>query len=113
MEWKIIDSLACPTTGTFFAAVSSPRNMKLILWYQSDFILRCGQSFSTSAIGIAINGRFRKMKILHVFPFDAELWAGLIKRTSCPGNITDFTPPCSNIITCLFKECPYACTAET
>ncbi|WAH52837.1 anti-adapter protein iraM [Pseudescherichia vulneris] len=107
MEWKIIDSLASPGTGTFFAAVSSPRNLKLILWYRSDFFLRSGHSISTSNIGFAINGRLRKIKILHAFPFSTELWTNFINTTNCPGNSPNFKGPCLNSASCRFKECPY------
>ncbi|WP_072015213.1 hypothetical protein [Pseudescherichia vulneris] len=107
MEWKIIDSLASPGTGTFFAAVSSPRNLKLILWYRSDFFLRSGHCISTSNIGFAINGRLRKINIIHAFPFNSELWTNFIKTTCCPGNSPDFKGPCLNTSSCQFKECPY------
>lgn len=107
MEWKIIDSLVSPTTGTFFAAASSTRNLKLILWYQSDFFLRSGHSLSTSSIGIVINGQFRKLYILHTFPFTTEAWNDLIQKTGCPGNAPNFNGPCLNITSCQFKQCPY------
>lgn len=113
MEWKIIDSLASPTTGTFFAAASSPRNLNLILWYHSDFFLRSGHSFSTSSIGVVINGQFRKLNILHTFPFTSEAWIDLIQKTGCPGNSPHFTGPCLNMVSCQFKQCPYGIKKHT
>ncbi|WP_312410314.1 anti-adapter protein iraM [Pseudescherichia sp.] len=107
MEWKIIDSLVSATTGTFFAAASSPRNINLILWYQSDFFLRSGHTLSTSSIGIVINGHFRKLNILHTFPFTTETWTNLIQKTGCPGNAPNFKGPCLNITSCQFNQCPY------
>ncbi len=107
MEWKIIDSLASPTTGTFFAATSSPRNVKLIIWYRSDFFLRSGHRISTNNIGLVVNGRLYKIDIIHAFPFSAELWANFIKTTNFPGNSPNFNGPCLNTTICQFKQCPY------
>ncbi len=113
MKWKIIDSLACPKTGTFFAAASSPRNMKLILWYQSDFFLRAGHSLSTSLSGMVINGRFCKMHIIHAFPFSCQLWTDLIQRTTCPANLPDFNDSCLISTSCKFRRCPYGIRTES
>lgn len=107
MEWKIIDSLASPITGTFFAAVSSPRNLKLILWYQSDFFLRSGHRLSTNNFGIAIDGRLKKINIIHTIPFRPQVWTDLIKKTGCPGNLPVFNGQCLNTKLCKFKQCPY------
>jgi len=107
MEWKIIDSLASPGTGTFFAAVCSPRNLKLIMWYRSDFFLRSGHCISTSNIGFVINDRLKEINIIHAFPFSTELWANFIKTTRCPGNSPNFKGSCLNSSSCQFKECPY------
>jgi len=107
MEWKIIDSLACPETGTLFAAATSPRNLKLILWYQSDLFLRSGHRLSTTISGMVINGRFNKMNIIHAFPFSSQLWTSLIHRTACPANLSDFNGLCLNMATCQFIRCPY------
>ena len=107
MKWKIIDSLASPATGTFFSAAASPRGIKLILWYQSDFFIRPGHTLSTGDIGTAINGRRKKIKIIHTLPFYPAVWTNLLKKTGCPGNSPDFKGPCINLPDCQFAQCPY------
>lgn len=107
MNWKIIDSLACPETGTAFAAVMSAKSLKLILWYRGDYFLRTGNTLTTAFSGVFIDGRRRNVEIMHASPYNTRLWSRLIKQTSCPGNTRTCHGFCPQEKKCLFTLCPY------
>jgi len=106
MEWKIIDSLACPSTGTAFSIATSSKDIKLILWYKDSYFLRPGNIISTQNPEMLINGKPRDLKIIHAFPYDSQLWTSILHKTDCPGNIKAFHQPCANKRGCLLNSAP-------
>ncbi|QFH71681.1 anti-adapter protein iraM [Enterobacter sp. E76] len=107
MEWVVEKQLVCPSTGTFFALVSSARNLKLILWYKGSYFIRTGNSLNTGYFGVNIKGRARNIEIIHAFPFNPVLWNTFKSTMSCPGNDALLSCECNLAESCLFKICPY------
>ena len=107
MDWTIIDSLANPDTGTYFALAQTSSNLKLILWCQGDYFLRENNVLSTGAAGLYVDGRLRNVAVMHAAPFNPQLWQAMVRNTQCPGNDKSCTTCCPEERTCLFTLCPY------
>lgn len=112
MEWFVKQALACPQTGTAFAAVSCMRNLNIILWYRGDYFLHKGNTISTTPVGITANDRKRDINIIHAFPFSPSLWASFSNNIQCPGNNDPFIDGCSKRPHCRFKNCPFGAMKE-
>ncbi|HFZ8995632.1 TPA: anti-adapter protein iraM [Citrobacter freundii] len=107
MDWKIIDSLADPNTGSYFSVVQGSKNLKLILWCRGDYFLRQNSKLSTGEQGLYVNDQLRNISVLHVLPYNVRLWQTLIKKTDCPGNTNKSLVCCPVNKKCLLKPCPY------
>lgn len=107
MNWKIIDSLASPDTGSFFSVAQTARNLKLILWCKGDYFLRQGSTLTTAAHNLLVDGRLQNIMIIHASPYNPQIWQNLVRKTHCPGNTKDVLTRCPEETTCLFKLCPY------
>ncbi|EPN9363791.1 anti-adapter protein iraM [Cronobacter muytjensii] len=107
MDWKIVDTLASPDTGTTFTLVETPYGLRYILWFKGDYFLRRGQILSTCNEGLRVDGRLRAISIIHAAPYSGRLWQNLAEKTNCPGNAGETTGACPGGKRCLFKLCPY------
>jgi len=43
MEWKIVEIVASPDTGTIFAKVETPYGLNYILWFKGDYYVSTGE----------------------------------------------------------------------
>lgn len=86
MEWEVCEYILSPATGTVFVAVESAKKLKMILWYQGDFIIGKGAILVPTTFGIAVNGTLRNITALRAFPWDETLWKSFRLRSDCPGN---------------------------
>ncbi|MCK1967978.1 anti-adapter protein iraM [Franconibacter sp. IITDAS19] len=111
MNWKIIDSLASPDTGSFFSIAQSSRNLKLILWCKGDYFLRQGNILTTAALGLLVDGRPRNISVIHASPYNPDIWQNLVHKTNCPGNTKAALTFCQKENGCLFALCPYGLKA--
>ncbi|EPH6762619.1 anti-adapter protein IraM [Cronobacter dublinensis] len=107
MDWKIVDTLASPDTGTTFTLVQTSYGLRYILWFKGDYFLRRGQVLATSPEGLLVDGRLREIAVIHAAPHSARLWQNLAEKTDCPGNAGATTTACPAGKRCLFKLCPY------
>lgn len=107
MDWKIVDTLASPDTGSFFSIAQTAKSLKLILWCKGDYFLQQGNTLTTAAQGLVVNGKTRNITVIHASPYNPQIWRNLLQKTGCPGNSKDATGPCSADKKCLFSLCPY------
>lgn len=111
MDWKIIDSLASPDTGSFFSIAQTSKNLKLILWCKGDYFLRQGNILTTAALGLLVDGRPRTISVIHASPYNPHIWQNLVNKTNCPGNTKAVLTACQKGSGCLFALCPYGLKA--
>ncbi len=107
MEWEVCEYILSPATGTVFAAVESAKKLKMILWYQGDFIIGKGAILVPTTFGIAVNGTLRNITALRAFPWDDTLWQSFRLRSDCPGNTLPNVIHCQQAGNCRFRRCPY------
>lgn len=107
MEWEVFECILSPATGTVFAAVESAKKLKMILWYQGDFITEKGTMIIPTSFGIAVNGTLRNITLLRAFPWNNALWHSFQLRSDCPRNTLPEVTRCLRTGNCRFRRCPY------
>ncbi|HCT3338861.1 TPA: anti-adapter protein IraM [Escherichia coli] len=104
MEWIVIDTVICPSSGITFSTVWC--KIKLILWYQSDIFLPPGSIFIPVSSGIILNNKRLPITIYNVTPFNKKLWHIIKNNKECPGKSVKTKSKCPNS-RCVLVVCPY------
>lgn len=108
MVWYVLDSIVSPDSDTAFSLVSSPYNLKFVLWYGSDGYLFPGDRLETSDNGLIVNGHNQPFTMLDVAVFRAVYWQKLHDyNKNCPGNRHQFEANCAYKHKCRIKKCPF------
>jgi anti-adapter protein IraM len=107
MEWKVVETIASPESGTIFCKVETQYGLNYILWLKGDYYVRTGEIITTSNQGILINDRRRRVWIAQAMPFTSIGWMGFIQKNACPGNRQEMDRPCTAEPPCQFKLCPF------
>lgn len=107
MDWKIVDSLASPDTGTIFTVAQTAKAFKYVLWFRGDYFLRQGQTITTRDSGLYVDGKPQELNVIHASPFNARMWQNLLAMTDCPGNKGEIHSECPRGKRCLFALCPW------
>lgn len=107
MNWNIQKFIACPDTGTMYSLAVSAKNLQMILWCKGDYFLRQGSVMDSTPFGMVVNGKVRKIQVLHAFPYSLSLWDYFKERTLCPGNEMPEIRRCPRQTVCAFELCPY------
>lgn len=68
MNWNIQKFIVCPDTGTMYSLAVSAKNLQMILWCKGDYFLRQGSVMDSTPFGMVVNGKVRKIQVLHAFP---------------------------------------------
>lgn len=109
MVWYVLDSIVSPDSDTVFSLVSSPYNLKFVLWYDAENYLFPGDKLETSDQGMIINGNIQPLTILDVAIFRALYWQKLYAYNQhCPGNQQQATTTCIYQHKCRIKKCPFS-----
>ena len=77
MVWYVLDSIVSPDSDTAFSLISSPCNLKFVLWYDTEHYLSPGDSLETSDNGLIVNGHVQPVYILDVSIFRSDYWKKL------------------------------------
>ncbi|WP_288790362.1 hypothetical protein [uncultured Enterobacter sp.] len=107
MEWKVVEIIASPESGTLFCKVETHYGLNYILWLKGDYYVRAGEIITTSSQGILINDRRRRVWIAQAMPFTSIGWMGFKKKNACPGNRQEMDRPCTVETPCQFRLCPF------
>ncbi|MFY7342860.1 hypothetical protein ACOTXH_03060 [Enterobacter cloacae complex sp. IR5434] len=83
MEWKVVETIASPESGTIFCKVETQYGLNYILWLKGDYYVRTGEIITTSNQGILINDRRRRVWIAQAMPFTSIGWMGFKKKNAC------------------------------
>nr|WP_217315612.1 hypothetical protein [Enterobacter cloacae complex sp. ECL78] len=51
MEWKVVETIASPESGTIFCKVETQYGLNYILWLKGDYYVRTGEIITTSNQG--------------------------------------------------------------
>ncbi|WP_236328806.1 hypothetical protein [Enterobacter quasihormaechei] len=81
MEWKVVETIASPESGTLFCKVETHYGLNYILWLKGDYYVRAGEIITTSSQGILINDRRRRVWIAQAMPFTSIGWMGFKRKT--------------------------------
>ncbi|WP_146108538.1 hypothetical protein [Mixta gaviniae] len=108
MVWYVLDSIVSPDSDTAFSLISSPYNLKFVLWYDTEYYLSPGDRLETSDTGLIVNGHVQPVYILDVSTFRSDYWKKLrIYNQRCPGNINLPHTACTYKTECRVKKCPF------
>ena len=108
MVWYVLDSIVSPDSDTAFSLISSPCNLKFVLWYDTEHYLSPGDSLETSDNGLIVNGHVQPVYILDVSIFRSDYWKQLrVSTKRCPGNNNQSHTTCSYKQQCRVKKCPF------
>lgn len=107
MEWKIVETIASPETGTFFGKVETTYGLNYILWFKGDYYVRPGEVVTMTEKGILIDNRRRRVWIAHAMPYSSIRWLGFRMKNECPGNRCELNQRCNSTAQCRFKLCPF------
>lgn len=69
MEWKIVEIVASPNTGTIFGKVETPYGLNYILWFKGDYYVSTGEVVTMTEKGILIDNRRKRVWIAHAMPY--------------------------------------------
>ncbi|MEM6161319.1 hypothetical protein AAH446_12320 [Erwinia sp. P6884] len=107
MKWTVIDTIACPSTGTLFSRIVSERKLHLILWYSSEYIIEKGNVITTGIQHVNKNGKPFKLDVLKTLPGSDRVWHPIKRNADCPGNTDFVSEKCSRMTVCVFDVCPW------
>lgn len=108
MVWYVLDSIVSPDSDTVFSLVSSPYNLKFVLWYDAERYLFPGDRLETSDRGWIINGDIHPVTLLDVSIFRTLYWQKLrAYNQHCPGNNYRAENTCTYQHKCRIKKCPF------
>lgn len=107
MEWKIVEIVASPDTGTIFGKVETPYGLNYILWFKGDYYVRTGEIVTMTEKGILIDNRRKRVWIAHAMPYSSIRWLGFRMKNECPGNRREVGQVCDRELPCQFKHCPF------
>lgn len=107
MEWKIVETVASPETGTFYGKVETSYGLNYILWFKGDYYVRPREFVMMTEKGILIDNRRRRVWIAHAMPYSSIRWLGLRMKNECPGNRREKSHRCDSELPCRFKICPF------
>lgn len=110
MHWIVHSTLVCPYTGTAFSSILTLKNLKLILWYYPEVLLKVSDIIEPVQKGVMVNGKYYFFTIYKVFHYNQILWETLKSGLNCPGNITAKSKCCDFPDTCSFMNCPWSMT---
>ncbi|MGF6237440.1 hypothetical protein ABIE02_003611 [Leclercia sp. 1548] len=63
MEWKIVEIVASPDSGTIFGKVETPYGLNYILWFKGGYYVRPGEVVTMTETGMLINHRRQRVWI--------------------------------------------------
>ncbi|EJV7214391.1 anti-adapter protein IraM [Escherichia coli] len=104
MEWIVIDTVICPSSGITFSTVWC--KIKLIIWYQSDVFLPPGSILTPVNSGVIMDNKLLPLTIYNVTPFNRKFWFIIRNQKECPGNSVKTKIKCHNSM-CVLMICPY------
>ncbi|ELO5120388.1 anti-adapter protein IraM [Escherichia coli] len=104
MEWIVIDTVICSSSGITFSTVWC--KIKLILWYQSDVFLPPGSIFTPVNTGVILDNKLLPITIYNVTPFNRNFWFIIRSNKECPGKSVKIKSKCPNN-NCMLVICPY------
>ncbi|WP_428944707.1 hypothetical protein ACQK5W_00530 [Pantoea sp. FN060301] len=107
MKWTVTDTVACPSTGTFFSRIVSERKLYLILWYSSEYIIEKDNVITTGVRHVNKNGKPFELDLLKILPGNDQMWHLLKRNNDCPGNTDFISEKCSRMTSCAFNVCPW------
>jgi len=107
MKWTVTDTIACPSTGTFFSQIVSEGKLQLILWYSSEYVINRNDVLTTGVQTIYRNGKRFRMDVLKVMPGNEEMWHQLKINIDCPGSQELVSKECLRMTACAFDVCPW------
>lgn len=107
MEWKIVETIASPETGTFFGRVETTYGLSYILLFKGDYYVRPGEVVTMTEKGILIDNRRRRVWIAHAIPYSSICWLGFRMKNDCPGNRREMSQRCESESPCQFTLCPF------
>ncbi|ANG94884.1 anti-adapter protein IraM [Lelliottia amnigena] len=107
MEWKIVETVASPETGTIFGKVETSYGLNYILWFKGDYYVRTGEVVTMTEKGILIDNRRRRVWVAHAMPYSSVRWLGFRMKNECPGNRRETRQRCDHTLPCQFKLCPF------
>lgn len=108
MVWYVLDSIVSPDSDTVFSLVSSPYNLKFVLWYGSESYLFPGDRLETTENGLIVNGYIQPFTMLDVSIFRAVYWQNLYDyNKNCPGNSQQSHITCAYKHKCRITKCPF------
>jgi len=110
MEWKIVEIVASPDSGTIFGKVETPYGLNYILWFKGDYYVRPGEIVTMTETGMLINHRRQRVWIAQTMPYSSIRWLGFRMKNECPGNRHDGSQRCDRELPCQFKHCPFGLT---
>ena len=107
MHWIVQSTLVCPYTGTAFSSILTLRNLRLIIWYNPQVLLRPGDIIEPFRKGFMVNGEYFLLTVFKVHPYNRKWWVSLNARLQCPGNKIPQKGCCSFPQICFFNNCPW------
>lgn len=105
MEWLVVDTIVCSSSGISFSTLWC--KIKLIIWYESDVFLPPGSSVMQTDSGIYIDGKFFPLTIYNVTLFNKTFWKIIEQSNECPGRTSIKGVRCTSAIHCRIAICPY------
>lgn len=107
LEWIVIESLACPVTGTFFSSVITQDNTWLIVWFEEGPLMQAGDRIEVKGDKVFFGFEHTERTVFLIRIFQASLWKTLQKTTFCMGERKIKPQYCAEPKRCSFKKCPY------
>lgn len=108
MVWYVLDSIISPDSDTAFSLISSPYNLKLVIWYDSQYYLSPGDKLETAEQGLMVNDHLQPICILDISLFRTTYWEKLQRyNNKCPGNGIQPNAMCIYKRQCRVKQCPF------
>lgn len=107
MEWKIVETVASPETGTLYGKVETSYGLNYILWFKGDYYVRPGEVVMMTEKGMLIDNRQRRVWIVQAMPYSSIRWLGIRMKNECPGNRREMSQRCDSGLPCQFKLCPF------
>lgn len=107
MKWTVIDTVVCPSTGTFFSKIVSENNFPLIIWYSGVDMLDKNGVVTPGLGHVYKDDKPFNLDILKVIPGNERKWHCLKNNMGCPGNTDFITMRCIRRKICVFDVCPW------
>ncbi|MBK4714190.1 hypothetical protein J0B02_10715 [Enterobacteriaceae bacterium YMB-R22] len=107
MIWLVHSTLVCPYTGTAFSSIQSLKNLRLVIWYNPNPLLRSGDIMHSCKNGFVINREYHPFSVYKINPYSKEWWQVLQSKLACPCNSDPNKESCTFSGKCYCSVCPY------